>query len=220
MGLTALLLAGLAPARTGARTDRQHYRPSDRHQRRRAAGRHGLDRQSEPDRRRAHRGDRRTGRLSLHAAARRHLHRDVQPHGLHQPQHRGRQAERRRHRDDQRQAGRGLAPGEHHRHQPVADHRPRIVEGRGQLGPAEARRAALQPQPHRPGLADPRPVCHVARRRRLELRHRLRPRGAHVRPRRRRRRQLRRHDLGPDLRRLRHLRRSADHDRRQGRRRR
>ena len=51
-----------------------------------------------------------------------------------------------------------------------------------------------------------------------QLRHRLRSRGAHVRPRRRRRRQLRRHDLGPDLRRLRHLRRSADHDGREGRR--
>ncbi len=49
------------------------------------------------------------------------------------------------------------------------------------------------------------------------VRHRLRPGRAHVRPRRRRRGQLRRHDLGPDLRRLRHLRRSADHHRRQGR---
>ena len=68
-------------------------------------------------------------------------------------------------------------------------------------------------------VADSRPVCDVARRRRLELRHRLRPCGAHLRPRRRRRRQLRRHDLGPDLRRLRHLRGSADHDRGQGRRR-
>ena len=68
-------------------------------------------------------------------------------------------------------------------------------------------------------VAHSRPLRHVARRRRLELRHRLRPGGAHVRPRRRRRGQLRRHDLGPDLRRLRHLRRSADHDGGQGRRR-
>ncbi len=50
-----------------------------------------------------------------------------------------------------------------------------------------------------------------------QVRHRLGPGGPHVRPRRRRRRQLRRHDLGPDLRRLRHLRGSADHDRGQGR---
>ena len=84
---------------------------------------------------------------------------------------------------------------------------------------AEAGRYSVQPQPDRPGRAHSRPVRDVARRRRIELRHRLGPGGQDVRPHRRRRRQLRRHDLGPDLRRLRHLRGSADHDGRQGRRR-
>ena len=59
-----------------------------------------------------------------------------------------------------------------------------------------------------------RPLCHLARRRRLELRHRLGP-AARTFGRAGGRRQLRRHDLGPDLRRLRHLRRSANHDCRQ-----
>ena len=53
------------------------------------------------------------------------LHRQVRAGGLHHAQHRRRQPERRRHDDDQRQAGRGDTAGKRHRHQPVADHRPR-----------------------------------------------------------------------------------------------
>ena len=67
------------------------------------------------------------------------------------------------------------------------------------------------PQLDRSRRAHSRPVCHVARRRRLELRDRVGSGRAHLRPRRRRRGQLRRDDLGLDLRRLRHLRGSADH---------
>ena len=41
-----------------------------------------------------------------------------------------------------------------------------VVESRGQLGSAEARRHPVQPQPHGPDLAGARSLCHVVRRRR------------------------------------------------------
>ena len=151
--------------------------------------------------------------------SRRRVRRQVRAAGLHDAERRRRQRERRRDDDDQRQAGRGVTAGNRHGHQPGADHRPRIGQRLGQLGSAEAGRTAVQPQPHRPGALIPGLYATSYDVGGSNVRHRLRPRGPHLRPHRRQRRQLRRHDLGPDLRRLRHLRRGADHDRREGRRR-